>query len=200
VTPIAERLKINLETEFRRLQDEWFFKWHFIGAGSVAEMDNFRGGKIRYGGIKFDGSARIVYWDTIKFYLMQKICALFDDVESAIQNYPGAIRMKSIAECHALIAKFAANIKNTAIEKDRILRGNGFEFPAPDHTHLWHGAAPWDIQARVDGLRAIYCNEDKAIPWAARAEKFLKDHKEIVGWSVAGLTALLGLAKWAFGH
>jgi len=198
VTPIAERLALQLESEFRRMQDEWFFKWHFIGAGSVAEMDNFRGGRIRYGGLKFDGSCRLVYWDTISFYLRQQIGVLFDQVEAAISNYPSEIRSKATAECHALISEFASQIKEAAIDTDQKLRGNGFELPSRDHTNSWRGAEIWDIQVRVDGLRALYCNEGRPTSWFARAEKFLKDHKETIGWVVAVMATIFGLAKWAF--
>ncbi len=199
MTPIAERLRLIAETEFRRVQDEWFFKWHFIGAGTVAEMDNFRGGKIRYGGIKFDGSARIVYWDTIAFYLRQKVGSMFEEVEAAIRDYPDSMRRTAIAECHELVSVFATKVKQAAIETDQKLRGNGFEFPPPDQTHSWPGAEARDIPARADGLCGIYCKADEHVSWVARAENLLEAHRELIGWGAAGITALYGCAKWFFG-
>lgn len=157
MTPIAGRLGISLEAEIQRMHNNWFFKWHFIGEQGPVEIDGFRGNFIRYGGIKFDGSARLVYWDTIAFYLRQKISALFDEVETAIQGYPIELRAAAIMECQTLIVGFAESIKKAAIDKDRILRGDGMSFPPRDETHSWSGADIASIQSRADGLRSVYC-------------------------------------------
>ena len=157
MTPIAGRLAISLEAETRRTYDQWFFKWHSIGEQRTTEIDNFRGGYIRYGGIKFSGTARLVYWDTISFYLRKKISDLFDEVEVAIKDYPIELRPAAIAECQTLIVAFTATIKNAAMEKDRILRGDGINFPPRDEHHRWEGADEFSIQSRADGLRSTYC-------------------------------------------
>jgi hypothetical protein len=65
LTPIGARLQTTLDAEYLRMQNEWFFKWHHIGRGGGVEIDGFDGRMIRYGGIKFSGSARNVYWGTI---------------------------------------------------------------------------------------------------------------------------------------
>jgi len=139
------------------MHNDWFFKWHFIGGDRPVEIDNFRGDFIRYGGIKFDGSARIVFWDTIAFYLKQKISQLFDEVESAIQNYPVELRPAAIEECQSLITGFGAIIKRTAIDKDRILRGDGIRFPPRDEARSWNQSDLASIESRADGLRSVYC-------------------------------------------
>jgi hypothetical protein len=157
MTPVAGRLAISLEAETRRMHNEWFFKWHFIGEQRVTEIDNFRGGYIRYGGIKFSGTARLVYWDTIAFYLRKKISDLFDQVEEAIKDYPIELRPAGIAECQSLISGFTTMIKNAAIEKDQILRGDGINFPPRDEHRRWDGADEVSIQSRADGLRSVYC-------------------------------------------
>jgi hypothetical protein len=62
MTPIGSRLSISLDDEYLRMQNEWFFKWHFIGDSQRAvEIDSFRGKPICYGGIKFSGTATLVY-------------------------------------------------------------------------------------------------------------------------------------------
>jgi hypothetical protein len=60
-TPIGARLQIALDAEYLRMQNDWFFKWHYIGLDNVVEIDGFDGRMIRYAGIKFSGSARSVY-------------------------------------------------------------------------------------------------------------------------------------------
>src|SRR5258706_12656096 len=77
LTPVGARLQMALDAEYLRMQNEWFFKWHHIGADSVVEIDGFDGSMIRYGGIKFSGTARDVYWSTIQRYARQKVGQLF---------------------------------------------------------------------------------------------------------------------------
>lgn len=63
LTPIAARLELALDAELLRMQNEWFFKWHHIGRERTVEIESFNGSPICYGGIKFGGTARDVYWD-----------------------------------------------------------------------------------------------------------------------------------------
>ncbi|MGB6659844.1 MAG: hypothetical protein WBE48_28335 [Xanthobacteraceae bacterium] len=83
LTPIGLRLSSALNDEFLRMQTEWFFKWHHIGGPRTIEIDSFLGRPICYGGIKFSGSARHVYWDTIQRYLRKKIGSIFDELKAS---------------------------------------------------------------------------------------------------------------------
>lgn len=161
MTPIGLRLQLELDEEVLRMANEWFFKWHFIGKDGPVEIESFRGKPINYGGIKFDGSAHQVYWDTIQFYLRKKVSALFDQLEINIKDYPVQTRGTSIEEAQTLIGSFTARIRRMAIEKDRILRGDGVNFPQKHDFGRWEGSGLQDIAARAEGLRAIYCEERK---------------------------------------
>ena len=157
MTPIAERLAVLSEEEVRRMRDKWFFKWHHIGGIHAVEIDNFRGDFIRYGGLVFDGTARLVYWDTITFYLRQEITKMFGIVEAALQKYPLEVRSKAITECEPIIHGFAGQIRNISVETDRILRGDGINFPPRDETNNWVDSESHSISRRSDGLREVYC-------------------------------------------
>lgn len=156
LTPIGARLQIALDAEYLRMQNEWFFKWHHIGRDSVTEIDAFDGRMIKYGGIKFSGTARDVYWSTIQRYARQKVGQLFDEIEIDLQKYPLEIRSKALNESQSLIRLFVAKIRKAAVEKDRILRGNGFEFPPQQDLGNWAGAQASDIESRTATLRHIY--------------------------------------------
>ncbi|MGY3137747.1 hypothetical protein ACVWZM_008429 [Bradyrhizobium sp. USDA 4501] len=158
LTPIGARLEIALDAEYLRMQNEWFFKWHHIGSESVAEIDGFDGRMIRFGGLRFSGTVRDVYWDTIQRYARQKVGKLFDELETQLQEYPVDIRSTALNEAQSLISAFIAKIQRTAVEKDRILRGDGFKFPAPQDLGSWTGATSTDIASRADMLRHIYCD------------------------------------------
>ncbi len=162
LTPIGTRLQITLDAEYLRMQNEWFFKWHHIGRDSVAEIDGFDGRMIRYGGIKFSGSPRNVYWGTIQRYARQKVGQLFDELEVELQKYPLEIRSKALNEAQSLIRAFIGKIRKAAVDKDRILRGNGVTFPPQQDLGNWDGAQPSDVESRIGTLRHIYCDLEVA--------------------------------------
>jgi hypothetical protein len=158
MTPIGSRLSISLDDEYLRMQNEWFFKWHFIGdVHRAVEIDSFRGKPICYGGIKFSGTAHQVYWDTIQYYLRKKIGSIFDNLEEELKRYPFETRANALNEVHPIVTQFAAKIQRAAIDKDRILRGNGIQFPQEHNFGHWQGCHVGDIAARIDELRRIYC-------------------------------------------
>ncbi|MCP3441999.1 hypothetical protein [Bradyrhizobium sp. CCGUVB14] len=158
LTPIGLRLSASLSDEHLRMQNEWFFKWHAIGGQQPVMIESFNGKPICYGGIKFSGSAHSVYWDTIQRYLRKKIGLIFDGLEEELKKYSLEVRQRALTEAQSIVGQFVARIRRTAIEKDRILRGNGIEFPPEHDMGQWRGCQTEDIEARVEGLRRIYCD------------------------------------------
>ncbi len=153
MTPYGHRLKLALDLERQRMLNEWFFKWHFIGRDGPVEIDGFDGRKIRYGGIKFSGTARQVYWHTLGRYIRKKIDEVFGDVEDVVSSYPHVAAQDAIRYVENALTAFIARIGQDAIEKDRILRGNGVEFPALDHGQLGRLSLVNDVRARAETLR-----------------------------------------------
>lgn len=162
LTPIASRLLLSLDAERLHMANQWFFKWHQIGRDGPVEIESFSGSKISLGGIRFSGSARDVYWDTIQRYLRQKVESTFNDLETELQRYPIAIRLKALAEASSIVKQFATHIRHAATEKDRVLRGTGTEFPDARDIGTWIGSRSDDIDKRVDTLRLIYCDMEVA--------------------------------------
>ncbi len=80
-----------------------------------------------------------------------------EPLENDIQKYPLETRKAALSEALGSLRRFAAKIRKAAVEKDRILRGNGFEFPAPHDRGTWQGSQPAEIEAAVASLDAIYC-------------------------------------------
>jgi len=123
-----------LDAEYLRMQNEWFFKWHHIGG----------------------------FWSTIQRYARQKVGQLFDQLEVELQKYPLEIRSNALSEAQSLIPVFIEKIRKAAVDKDRILRGNGFTFPPRQDLGNWAGAQPFDIKTRIATLRHIYCDLEVA--------------------------------------
>jgi hypothetical protein len=152
LTPIGSRLSLSLDDEYMRMQNEWFFKWHHIGGQRALRIDSFRGKPICYGGIKYSGTARDIYWQTIQLYLRKQIGGIFDNLEGELERYSLEVRHAALNEVEFIVTEFAAKIRRAAIETDRILRGNGIEFPVEHDAGHWQGASPGE------GLREIYCD------------------------------------------
>ncbi|WP_181418225.1 hypothetical protein [Komagataeibacter oboediens] len=129
MTPIGARLVVMLSDERQRMANEWFCKWHYISGSMPVEIESFNGRPIRYGGIRYTGVPQTIYRQTIQHYLAKKICEVFYGIEDEILRYPFAIRVQALSEAKSFITDFAQQIRHEAVEKDRILQGDGFKFP-----------------------------------------------------------------------
>jgi hypothetical protein len=179
MTPIGSRLFASLNDEYLRMQNEWFFKWHHIGGQRAVEIDSFRGRPIVYGGIKFSGSARLVYWDTIQYYLRNKIGSIFDSLEGELPKFPLEIRAEALNEARWIVGQFAEKVQTAATEKDRILRGDGIKFP-PEDTGQWRGWHSGEIEARVEALHRIYCNLKQDVGGVEVLQSLMRDKVSLV--------------------
>ena len=153
MTPTASRLKVRLEDRRRWFINEWFFKWHFIGKDRPVSIDSFEGRGIHLGGIKFDGSARDVYWETIVRGVRREIDEQYAWVDQQIRNYNLETALKSIDECASQLISFVRSIRREAIIKDRILRGNGIDFPAENDAGRWDTVADNEIRSQAKALK-----------------------------------------------
>lgn len=156
-TPIAARLDLELETEARNMWNQWFCKWHYLKEPRGVQIDGFDGRMISMGGIEYGGTPEDVYWDAIQRYLKQKVSALFDQLEEEMKQYPQDVRARALNESEGLIISFANKIRRDAAKKDRVLRGDGFNFPEEHDRGNWFGARQENIKARAETLRSIYC-------------------------------------------
>ena len=159
-TVIGQKLELAIQQEITRMDNEWFFKWHFIGSDGPVEIESFRGKPICYGGIAYSGSAVDVYWDTISRYRKIKVSDFFDEVEAELPKYPKHVREQAIREAEGLVKMFASSIQRRAVDKDRILRGDGVNFPKPHDRGRWEGSSELAIIGRADGLLESYCDLD----------------------------------------
>ena len=140
------------------MDNEWFFKWHFIGRDGPVKIESFGANPIRYGGIDYSGSAVDVYWDSISRYRKTKVSELFDQVEGELAPHPKHVREQAISEAEGLISMFASSIRRRAVEKDRILRGNGVSLPKSHDLGRWEESGHLVIRARAHGLVESYCD------------------------------------------
>jgi hypothetical protein len=66
MTPFELPLENDLKVESRRFANGWLFKWHGMSyEGGVTNVEDFRGGRIQYGGIRFGHQQQQVFWQAI---------------------------------------------------------------------------------------------------------------------------------------
>jgi len=179
MTPIALRIQLSLDAERQRMRNEWFFKWHFIGRDGPVEIDGFDGRKIRYGGIKFEGTPRHVYWGTLKRYLKMKNGETFDRLEAEVKGYPEPQIQSAINETKTIMETFARGLIGDAIDKDRVLRGDGINFPPPDRGQGERLTIFHEIESRAQALTEL-CARPQSRSWLKKTENFLREYKQIV--------------------
>lgn len=75
-------------------------------------------------------------------------------VEEAASSYDKNVAIRAIDECAGLLTGFAQTIRRDAVEKDRILRGDGITFPAGEDRGRWTGADDQDIRDQAEALKA----------------------------------------------
>lgn len=157
MTPTATRLKLRLDERYTWLRNEWFFKWHHIGGQRAVEIDLFNGRHAHYAGISFSGSAHDIYWDAIVRGVRTETVNQLAWVEEAVRPYDREVAQQAIDECAGQIVSFARQVRHTAVEKDRILRGDGVTFPAACDFGHWEGTNAEDIFAQAEALkRALF--------------------------------------------
>jgi hypothetical protein len=176
MTPFGLKLQHRLETEMSRMQNEWFFKWHFIGKDGPVEIDSFDGRMLKYGGVDFSGTTREIYWDTLKRYISNKVDDIFAELEMKLSSYPVEIANQTIDDTLSLLVSFNRRIADIAVEKDKILRGNGFEFPP-----LEPGTASKVLQASNITLRASALKTLVKLKQAAVGIKTVRDAPQTDG-------------------
>jgi hypothetical protein len=126
-TPFGYRLASELDNEFERMRNQWFFKWHALGYGGRVVVDNFDGQQISYEGIRYKGSPPTVFWDAVRRYLLNKVNKTFELAENEIR-IAGVEHAGAIADdAAAALQTFCGRIVHAAEETDRSLKGGGLQ-------------------------------------------------------------------------
>ncbi len=134
------------------------------------EVDLFNGRMSHMGGIEFSGTVRDVYWDAVTRGVRREIVDQFAWVDEQVRRYEKSVGLEAIDQCAGLLASFSQTIRQQAVKKDRILRGNGRKFPPENDAGQWHGTTVEEIQAVADVLK-------RCIPFAQEALQYNVERK-----------------------
>lgn len=154
MTPTATQLKLRLDQRRRWFDNEWLFKWHRIGDKNAVEIDTFDGRMARYAGIKFEGSPRQIFWEAITRGVRKEVIEQLAWVEERVRVYSRDPAEAAIDECASLLVTFVQSVRRAAIQKDRILRGDGVTFPPEHDAGVWIDVSPREIIEHAEALKS----------------------------------------------
>jgi hypothetical protein len=89
-------------------------------------VEDFRGGRIHYGGITFGHQQQQIFWQALERYLLQQVHDLFKKWDVETKEYPLVTRLRSIDGVSQKIRTFVQQVNVRAVETDRRLRGKGY--------------------------------------------------------------------------
>ena len=124
MTPFELTLENELNVEVERFNNNWLFKWYGMTyEGGQTDVEDFRGGRIHYAGIKFEYQQQQSFSAAIDRYLDRKVHDTFRDWDFETRLLPNEIRLRSIEGVDRSLSRFVARISELGKETDRRLRG-----------------------------------------------------------------------------
>lgn len=117
----------DLNIERQRFHNSWVCNWHRINIeGQHTDVEDFRGGRIRLGGVLFEGQPQQIFWEALSRYLTSKVHEVFANWNRETAGYPREKRIRSLELVEGQLLSFASQIIQKASDTDRRLRGRGF--------------------------------------------------------------------------
>jgi hypothetical protein len=97
MTPFDLALQNDLSIECQRFANKWLFPWHGMTyEGGSTDVDDFRGGRIRYSGVQFDYQRQQIFRQAVERYLVQKIHSTYQQWDEKTRDYPSVARKASL--------------------------------------------------------------------------------------------------------
>ena len=113
-TPFELRLRHDLDVDFRRMDHDWFFRWHSLNIqNALVDVDAFDGSRISVGGIFFEGQIQQAYWRAVERFLRQKVHETFADWKTETADYPLEQQQLSLEGAAASLGQFCCKNHQT---------------------------------------------------------------------------------------
>ncbi len=183
----GKRLAAEFETEFARLANDWFSRWHALMRGEPAELDDFRGGLLQPPSKAFDAATEQAYWTATRRYIDGKIAETFHRIEQEIRLQGSERAMRTVEESTIALRSFLERLYRYAVFTEYRLQKRGY----PDERYLSgrrDNVALADIQRRKVELLEKY----RSTPWRWRVAEAITDSvdRQLVG--TAALFLMMG--------
>lgn len=192
MTPLELKVRHELEAEYVRMANEWFFKWHNINIeGRIVDVEDFYGGRFNTGGVEFWGTLQDLYWRSVEKYLVDLIHRIFERWEVDTRGYPLEQRRQSIDSISLALRQHAGKIVACATDTDRRLRGKG----APENVRPYNSTRIYTAAnvaiGRLAEAHASLLNEVKLADTPRKRLSMLK-RLEALGTEWRGTLTVLG--------
>lgn len=187
---LGKRLAAEFESEFARLANGWFSRWHALMRGEPAELDDFRGGVLRPPSKAFDAATEQVYWATMRRYIDCRIVDVFKRIEHEIRLQGSERAMRTVEESTIALRSFLERLYRYAVFTEYRLRQRGY----PDERHLAgrrDTIALTDIQRRKVELIEKY----RSTPWRWRVAGAVTD---VIDQRLVGTAAFILMMSSGF--
>ena len=136
------QINYNIDEAFSKLIDEKITPWSFFNTGKMPQITDHHGKTITYSGVKFEGSPKVVFWDSFIDPFLRSI--IVEKIDWAIvlaksTKIPAHIVLKMIK------SRLKIQIQKTYTrmsEIDQRIRGEGFPERVQRH----------DVSDKVDSM------------------------------------------------
>jgi hypothetical protein len=206
MTPFEINLQHELDAEFVRMANEWFFKWFNISGehNRIVDVPTFFGNNFHTAGIVFEGQIQELYWRSVQKYLTDKIHETLRRWDEVTKEYTLDLRGESLKRTGEILCNFSERIISHGVDIDRRLRGRGFPKNVPEYNADRQRST---INAQIIRLEQSYNNLIPKIKHQRNVKFTIIDKFKIwtESWrSVVGFFALLfavgfGLFRIFFG-
>ena len=202
MTPFELALESELTVESQRFDSEWLFKWYGLTyEGGKTDVDDFKGGRIRYGGIVFGYQQQDIFWQAIGRYVGQKVHEIFRRWDTETHTYPAERRLSSLDGTERIAQVYVRKVLSRARETAKAVSKGA---PDTGYSPVLQGIAEASrlAQAHRELLKGNAAIAEKSAPkgrwkWI---EEFFANNKGLI-WFLglvasalaAGITVLLKL-------
>jgi hypothetical protein len=198
MTPVELSIDAELIVEQQRFDNDWLFKWYAMTyEGGLTDVEDFRGGRIRLGGVLFGAQQQDIYWQAIDRYMRQKVHAVFKQWDADTKSYPLAIRRASIDGVERSLGRFVTRILQRSLETDKRLRKGGN--PVGHSRPPGQGGVGGDVAYLATAHRALIDQAiEEAKVYAPKSywkwlETFYANNKGLTWLCTAILVPIIGL-------
>ncbi|WP_440637274.1 hypothetical protein ACSHT2_25570 [Bradyrhizobium sp. PUT101] len=179
------------------MSNDWFFIWHNINMPDrLVDVEDFHGGRIRVGGVVFQGQIQEIYWSSVSKHLLNHVHKGFRQWETECVAYPPLLKLSALNALERALNGYAARIMQMAVRTDCALRGRGDPSSAPAYNSTaTHSAANAEVLRLKAAHLALLSNEQAIakLSLVRRVEEHFTKWRGVYA-GVGLLVGFLGLA------
>ena len=180
-------MKESLENEFARLDKDKLTPWIFMTTDHGLDVTALDGSKVRYRGIEFSGTARLVFWDRFSVPFLKDIISRgFAETREFCEQH-GIAAAPALDETAELLRDGVDRTFKRMVDIDRRLRGKGTPTSVEPYNPSTETAKALSfLDERLEDEKLLVPKQ------RSRFNKFYEEQKFWI-WAIGALIALAGI-------